>query len=301
MSHKLMNSISDEKSCETNGLVNAITVDVEDYYQVSAFSKQVNKSSWPEYESRVERNTQRILEIFGAHSVLGTFFVLGWVAERYPKLIKDISEHGHEVASHGYSHDLVYDQTPETFMEETKRSKGAIEDITGEQVRGYRAASYSITQKSIWALDILAELGFKYDSSIFPIMHDRYGIPGAKTEPHHLKTEKGNSIIEFPLSTVGIAKTRFPVSGGGYFRLLPYWLTSKGLKTINQRDQIPFIFYMHPWEIDKDQPRIKSSLLSQFRHYNNLGKFEGRLKNLLEEFKFASVEDVLTRSGLYSL
>ncbi|MES9827881.1 MAG: XrtA system polysaccharide deacetylase [Candidatus Thiodiazotropha sp.] len=296
-----MNSISDEKSCETDGIVNAITVDVEDYYQVSAFSKQVNKSRWSEYESRVERNTQRILEIFNAHNVKGTFFVLGWTAERYPKLIREISENGHEVASHGYSHDLVYHQTPETFTEETKRSKATVEQITGKQILGYRAASYSITQKSIWAMDILVELGFKYDSSIFPIMHDRYGIPGAKTKPHHFITEKGNSIIEFPLSTVAIAKTRFPVSGGGYFRLLPYWLTRKGLKNINQRDELPFIFYMHPWEIDKDQPRIKSSLLSQFRHYNNLGKFESRLNNLLEEFKFASVEDVLTRSGLYLL
>ncbi|MCG8099194.1 MAG: DUF3473 domain-containing protein, partial [Candidatus Thiodiazotropha taylori] len=241
-----------------NRQINAITVDVEDYYQVSAFNKQVTKADWEGYESRVYDNTHRILKIFDDNSIKGTFFVLGWVAERNKKLITEISELGHEVACHGYSHDLVYNQTPDKFLEETRKSKAILEDIIGKPIKGYRAASYSITERSLWALDILTECGFSYDSSIFPIMHDRYGIPGAKTMPHRLKTVKGNEIIEFPLSTVGIAKRRLPVSGGGYFRLFPYWLSKAGLNRVNRNDQMPFIFYMHPWEIDEGQPKIKS-------------------------------------------
>ncbi|MCG7992584.1 MAG: DUF3473 domain-containing protein [Candidatus Thiodiazotropha lotti] len=278
-----------------NRQINAITVDVEDYYQVSAFNKQITKAEWESYESRVYDNTHRILKIFDDSNIKGTFFVLGWVAERNKKLINEISELGYEVACHGYSHDLVYNQTPETFLEETKQSKAIIEDIIGRPIKGYRAASYSITEKSLWALDILTECGFSYDSSIFPIMHDRYGIPGAKTMPHRLKTEKGNEIIEFPLSTVGVAKRRLPVSGGGYFRLFPYWLSKAGLNRVNRNDQMPFIFYMHPWEIDEGQPKIKSSRLSEFRHYNNIDKFESRLLKLIRDFEFSTVSDVLQR------
>ncbi|MCG8015280.1 MAG: DUF3473 domain-containing protein [Candidatus Thiodiazotropha sp. 'RUGA'] len=278
-----------------NRQINAITVDVEDYYQVSAFNKQVTKADWEGYESRVYDNTHRILKIFDDNSIKGTFFVLGWVAERNKKLITEISELGHEVSCHGYSHDLVYNQTPDKFLEETKKSKAILEDIIGKPIKGYRAASYSITEKSLWALDILTECGFTYDSSIFPIMHDRYGIPGAKTMPHRLKTAKGNEIIEFPLSTVGIAKRRLPVSGGGYFRLFPYWLSKAGLNRVNRNDQMPFIFYMHPWEIDEGQPKIKSSRLSEFRHYNNIDKFETRLLKLIRDFEFSTVSDVLQR------
>ncbi|MCG7987780.1 MAG: DUF3473 domain-containing protein [Candidatus Thiodiazotropha lotti] len=278
-----------------NRQINAITVDVEDYYQVSAFNKQITRADWDGYESRVYDNTHRILKIFDDNNIKGTFFILGWVAERNKKLINEISELGHEVACHGYSHDLVYNQTPETFLEETKQSKAIIEDIVGKPIKGYRAASYSITEKSLWALDILTECGFSYDSSIFPIMHDRYGIPGAKTMPHRLKTEKGNEIIEFPLSTVGVAKRRLPVSGGGYFRLFPYWLSKAGLNRVNRNDQMPFIFYMHPWEIDEGQPKIKSSRLSEFRHYNNIDKFEARLLKLIRDFEFSTVSDVLQR------
>ncbi|MBV2121543.1 MAG: DUF3473 domain-containing protein [Candidatus Thiodiazotropha sp. (ex Ctena orbiculata)] len=278
-----------------NRQINAITVDVEDYYQVSAFNKQVTKADWEGYESRIYDNTHRILKIFDDNSIKGTFFVLGWVAERNQKLITEISELGHEVACHGYSHDLVYNQTPDKFLEETRKSKAILEDIIGKPIKGYRAASYSITEKSLWALDILTECGFSYDSSIFPIMHDRYGIPGAKTMPHRLKTAKGNEIIEFPLSTVGIAKRRLPVSGGGYFRLFPYWLSKAGLNRVNRNDQMPFIFYMHPWEIDEGQPKIKSSRLSEFRHYNNIDKFESRLLKLVRDFEFSTVSDVLQR------
>ena len=278
-----------------NRQINAITVDVEDYYQVSAFNKQITKADWEGYESRVYANTHRLLKIFDDNNIKGTFFVLGWVAERNKKLITEISDLGHEVACHGYSHDLVYNQSPEKFLEETKQSKAIIEDIIGRSIKGYRAASYSITVKSLWALDILTECGFSYDSSIFPIVHDRYGIPGAKTMPHRLKTEKGNEIIEFPLSTVGVAKRRLPVSGGGYFRLFPYWLSKAGLNRVNRNDQMPFIFYMHPWEIDEGQPKIKSSRLSEFRHYNNIDKFEARLLKLIRDFEFSTVSDVLQR------
>ncbi len=278
-------------------MLNAMTVDVEDYYQVSAFAKQVTKADWEGFESRVEGNTHRILDIFDENGFKATFFVLGWIAERHPGLIREISNRGHEVASHGYSHDLVYRQTPEIFRDETSRSKQVLENIVGLPVKGYRAASYSITRQSLWALDILCDLGFVYDSSIFPIMHDRYGIPGAKTVPHQYETEKNQHIIEYPLSTVGLGRKRFPISGGGYFRLFPYWLTKAGLGRVNGKDRVPFIFYMHPWEIDEGQPRIKSSRLSEFRHYNNIDKFETRLKQLIKDFRFTTVSDVLQRLG----
>lgn len=276
-----------------------MTVDVEDYYQVSAFSNNVDKSEWDKYPSRVNSNTNWLLDLFDEHNIKATFFVLGWVAERERQLIKRISDLGHEVACHGYKHDLIYNQTKQLFTEETIKSKAILEEITGKQVNGYRAASYSITAKSIWAIDVLCEAGFTYDSSIFPIVHDRYGIPNAETVPHKYRTDSGNEIIEFPLSTVGFGNKRLPISGGGYFRLFPYWLTQQGLKIVNKKN-IPFIFYMHPWEIDVDQPRIKSSLLSEFRHYQNLEKFKPRLVRLIEQFEFSTVEDVLNINGLTS-
>jgi polysaccharide deacetylase family protein (PEP-CTERM system associated) len=287
-----------EVSKKGNNIVNAMTVDVEDYFQVSAFSKQIDKHNWDEFPSRVSQNTNRILKIFDDKKINGTFFVLGWIAERYPALIKEISDCGHEIASHGYSHDLIYNQASNIFRDEAKRSKDLLEDIINKSVLGYRAASYSITQESIWAIDILIELGFKYDSSIFPIIHDRYGIPGGETAPYLFETSKGKSIIEFPLSTVGTKKIRLPISGGGYFRLFPYWVSKKGLNRINKHENIPFIFYLHPWEIDKDQPRIKSKMISEFRHYNNINKFEDRLIRLLDDFDFDTVSAVLTDSGL---
>ncbi|MES9987215.1 MAG: XrtA system polysaccharide deacetylase [Candidatus Thiodiazotropha endolucinida] len=280
-------------------LVNAMTVDVEDYYQVSAFAKNIDKSEWDKYPSRVNTNTNWLLEHFDEHNIKATFFVLGWVAERENQLIKRISDLGHEVACHGYRHDLIYNQTKQVFKEETIKSKSILEDLIGKPVNGYRAASYSITADSIWAIDILCEAGFTYDSSIFPIVHDRYGIPNAETVPHKYCTDSGNEIIEFPLSTVGIGNKRLPISGGGYFRLFPYWMTLQGLRMVNKKN-IPFIFYMHPWEIDVDQPRIKSSLLSEFRHYQNLNKFKPRLTRLINQFEFSTVEEVLYKYGLLS-
>ena len=276
---------------------NALTVDVEDYFQVSAFAKNIDQNDWDSHPLRVEKNTYRLMDMFDEAQVKATFFVLGWVAERNRGLIEEIAKRGHEVASHGYSHQLIYNQTPEVFREETIRSKALLEDIVQVPVRGYRAASYSITKNSLWALDILAETGFEYDSSIFPVRHDRYGIPDAEDVPHVIKTPKGHSLVEFPLSTAKIFNYKLPVAGGGYFRLYPYALTKAGLGQINRRN-IPFIFYLHPWEIDADQPRLEASWFSQFRHYNNLDRCELRLQKLLRDFQFGTVIEVLDTLGL---
>jgi polysaccharide deacetylase family protein (PEP-CTERM system associated) len=276
---------------------NALTVDVEDYFQVSAFARSVNTQDWDSHPLRVTENTHRLLNLFDEFQVKATFFVLGWVAERTPELVREISRRGHEIACHGYSHQLVYNQTQTVFREETLRSKAMLEDMTGDAVRGYRAASYSITQRSLWALDILAEAGFVYDSSIFPVKHDRYGIPGALEIPHRLSTPAGYSLVEFPLSTAHVFSYRLPVAGGGYFRLYPYSLSKAGLSQVNRRNQ-PFIFYLHPWEIDPDQPKIATHWFSRFRHYNNLSKCESRLRRLLADFKFTSASKVLNNLGL---
>jgi polysaccharide deacetylase family protein (PEP-CTERM system associated) len=278
---------------------NALTVDVEDYFQVSAFAENVDINEWDKFPLRVEKNTQRLLDMFDEHEVKATFFVLGWVAERTKELVKEIVSRGHEVASHGYSHQLVYNQTPEVFREETLRSKNLLEDLAQVPVRGYRAASYSITSRSLWALDILAEAGFEYDSSIFPVRHDRYGLPGSPEAPHILKTPNGSSLVEFPLSTAKVFGYKLPVAGGGYFRLYPYALSKYGLKQVNRRG-MPFIFYLHPWEIDAEQPRVAAKWFSRFRHYNNLHKCETRLHQLMKDFQLGTVSDVLQDINLLS-
>ena len=277
---------------------NALTVDVEDYFHVSALAPSIHRNTWDTRESRVVGSTQRLLDLFEQFGVRGTFFVLGWVAERYPQLVTDIAARGHEIACHGLSHRLIYEQSPREFREETLRSKKVLEDITGSAVLGYRAASYSIVRETLWALDTLVELGFAYDSSIFPVRHDRYGIPGAERAPHRLSTPGGKAIVEWPLSTAAIAGFRLPVCGGGYFRLLPYWVTRWGLAAINHREQRPFVFYLHPWEIDPGQPRVPASWLSAFRHYTNLEICEARLRRLLGEFTFGTAKDALVRLGL---
>lgn len=279
---------------------NALTVDVEDYFHVAALAPSIPRDSWSSRESRVVGNTQKLLAIFEQYDVRGTFFVLGWVAERHPQLVRDIAARGHEIACHGFSHRLVYEQTPEEFREETLRARNLLEDITGSAVLGYRAATYSIVRESLWALDILVELGFVYDSSIFPVRHDRYGIPDAERIPHRMSTPNGKSIVEWPLATARILGWRLPVAGGGYFRLLPYWLSRWGLASINRRDRRPFVFYLHPWEIDPAQSRVPASGLSRFRHYTNLEKCEGRLRRLLGEFQFGTARDGLVQLGLLS-
>lgn len=278
---------------------NALTIDVEDYFQVAALAEAVDRKDWSSMEYRVEKNTDQLLEMLEQKDLRATFFTLGWVAERSPELVRRIQKAGHEVASHGYSHQLVYSQTPEVFREETRKSKAILEDITGQPITGYRAASYSITAQSRWALDILCEEGFEWDSSIFPVHHDRYGMPGTPHEPYRLKAPNGGTLLEFPLSTCPIGSYRLPIAGGGYFRLYPYWLSRWGLGKINRAGQ-PFIFYLHPWEIDPGQPRLKVSAFSKFRHYNNLDKCMKRLNKLTDDFRFGTVSDVLSEVNVPS-
>jgi polysaccharide deacetylase family protein (PEP-CTERM system associated) len=282
-------------------LLNALTVDVEDWFHANALSAAAPRERWDGLESRVVANTQRLLDLFERRQVRGTFFVLGWVAERMPELVRQIDRAGHEVACHGYSHQLVFRQSQDEFRAETQRAKALLEDATGKAVRGYRASTYSITAASTWALDVLVEAGFEYDSSIFPIRHDVYGYPEAQRWPGRLATPGGARIVEFPMTTAEVAGVRLPVCGGGYFRLLPYAYTRFGLGRVNGRDRRPFVFYLHPWEVDPDQPRADVGRLSRFRHYTNLDRTEARLERLLQEFRFDSMETVLSGLDLLPL
>jgi len=268
-----------------------MTIDVEDYFHVSVFDGTVRRAEWESMESRVVANTERLLDLFDEYAVRGTFFVLGWVAERHPALVRTITGRGHELASHGYAHRLVYEQTPDVFREDVRRSKALIEDLSGRRVNGYRAPSFSVTERSLWALDVLLEEGYRYDASIFPIRHDRYGIPGAPRWPHTMPRAKG-SLFEVPGSTVRLGGTNLPVAGGGYFRILPYAWTRWGIGRVNREGQ-PAVFYLHPWEIDPDQPRLPAGLLGQFRHYRNLHRTETRLRSLMRDFSFGPLETVL--------
>jgi polysaccharide deacetylase family protein (PEP-CTERM system associated) len=278
--------------------VNAFSIDVEDYFQVAALSSVISRDSWSTREYRVEGNTERILDLLAATRVRGTFFVLGWVAERSPGLLRRIAQAGHEIACHGYSHQLIYEQSPDQFRQETTRAKRHLEDVLGEPVLGYRAASFSITRESLWALETLIDLGFEYDSSIFPIRHDRYGIPGASFEIGPVAAPSGRTLVEFPMSAATFFGVQVPVSGGGYFRILPYWVTRAGLRQINETAGRPFTFYLHPWEVDPGQPRVKVGLFSRFRHYTNLHRCEARLKRVLADFSFTTMRDVLIGRGL---
>jgi polysaccharide deacetylase family protein (PEP-CTERM system associated) len=305
-------------------IVNAMTVDVEDYFQVSAFERVVARDRWHEYESRVAANTDRLLGIFSEFNVRATFFVLGWVAERDGSVVRRIADAGHEVASHGYGHRLIYDQTPEAFREDVRRARRVLQELSGQAVNGYRAPSFSVTERSLWALDVLIEEGYTYDTSIFPIRHDRYGIPTAPRHPFRVgvgcpcvgrgfspaetgdrppsplrgfggATNPGDErgLVEIPASTIRLAGLNLPVAGGGYFRLLPYWWTRFGIRRVNELEGKPAVFYMHPWELDPGQPRLNGSRLSRFRHYQNLAKTESRLRCLLKDFRFGTIADTI--------
>ena len=273
-------------------MLNALTFDVEDYFQVESFTNIVSREDWSQYPIRVVENTQRILNLLREYKTHATFFVLGWVADRYPELVQEIAADGHEIATHGYWHQLIYRQTPEEFATDLENSLEAIQKALGSySVVGYRAPVFSITNQSLWALDILQKHGIKYDSSIFPVaVHDRYGISNAD----RFANEIGEGLWEFPPSTVQLGKRNLPVAGGGYFRLFPIPLTRWAIRQINDEGQ-PAVIYLHPWEFDPEQPRIKgASLLSRFRHYLNLDQTENRLRMLLEEFQFASMNQVFS-------
>lgn len=274
-------------------MINALSIDVEEYFQVANFEKVVRREDWSQFESRVERSTALILSILNERSIKATFFVLGWVAEHHSQVVKDIANAGHEIGCHGYEHQLIYNQSKEIFREDVRKAKALLEDISGSPVIGYRAPSYSITKRSLWALDVLIEEGFEYDSSIFPIRHDRYGIPDYNRFPNEINRNGSGKIKEFPISTIKMFGQNLPVAGGGYFRLLPYWITRKGLAKINRKEHQPFIFYVHPWEFDPDQPRISAGAVSLFRHRINLSKTEERFRRLLRDFKFGTVKGVL--------
>ena len=267
--------------------INIMSVDVEDYFQVEAFSGVVDRRRWDEFPCRVEPNTHRILNLLDEVGVRSTFFILGWVAERFPGLVREIVARGHEPACHSYWHRLVYKLSPQEFREDLRRAKTAIEDAAGEPVYGHRAPSYSITARSLWALDILRQEGFTYDSSIFPVHHDFYGIPNAPRAPFLVETSAG-TLREYPVSTFRLAGSHnFPAGGGGYLRILPFWYTRLGVRRI-QAEGLPLILYIHPWEVDPEQPRIAAPLKSRLRHYTNLRATASRLRRVLEGARFDS-------------
>jgi polysaccharide deacetylase family protein (PEP-CTERM system associated) len=271
---------------------NALTIDVEDYYHVSGFERNIRREDWGNYPSRVAFNTRRILTLLERHRIKATFFVLGWVADRFPELVRDIDAAGHEIGSHSYWHRLVYHLTPDEFRDDLCRSRDLLQDTIGKPVTSYRTPSFSITARSLWALDILVEEGFTVDSSVFPIRHDRYGIPAAPRQPYVHKSAQG-SLWEFPASVARIARLNIPISGGGYFRLFPYRFTSSLLRRINLAQQ-PFVFYIHPWELDPEQPRLDvSTRAMRFRHYVNLHSTEAKFRRLLTQFSFGRLDEVL--------
>lgn len=275
-------------------MVNAMSVDVEDYFQVSAFEKVIDKNSWNSIACRVEQNTDRILQLFDHGKIHATFFMLGWIAERYPDLVRRIVEAGHELASHGYDHIRVTTQNPKEFRYDIIKTKNLLEDISGVKVIGYRAASYSIGEKNLWALDELFDTGHKYSSSIYPIKHDLYGMPNA---PRFMFKPHGDEgIIEIPVTTIQFLNKKFPCGGGGFFRLYPYWFSKWALNSVNMNDKQPAIFYFHPWEIDVEQPRPNGATIkTKIRHYLNLHKMESRLEMLFRDFKWDRVDNVFLK------
>ena len=279
-------------------IINAMSVDVEDYFQVSAFEKCTDKSQWDKFESRVEHNTNRILDLFEDAEVKATFFILGWVAERYPEIVKRITNDGHEVASHGYEHIRVTNQTPDEFRSDVIKTKKILEDISGTEVSGYRAASYSVSKDNMWAFDVLFETGHKYSSSIYPVKHDLYGIPDAPRFAFYPNSDDG--ILEVPITTLEIGKKRFPCGGGGFFRLYPYFFSKYAYKHTNNSSGQAGIFYFHPWEIDPEQPRPfkKIGFKTRFRHYLNLNTTEKKLKALLHDFSWGRMDDIFISSDV---
>jgi polysaccharide deacetylase family protein (PEP-CTERM system associated) len=283
---------STEQSGCGAGATHVLSVDVEDYFQVEAFAGQVSRDSWDRWPSRVVANTQRLLDLFDQYEAKATFFFVGWVAARFPYLVREVQARGHELACHSYWHRTVYSLSAQEFREDTRRAKRVIEDASGAVVNGYRAPSWSITRDCLWALDILAEEGFTYDSSIYPIHHDLYGVPGAKRFPYTHECSNGLKLPEFPPATLRFLGTNFPVAGGGYLRIFPSAYNERAFKTFEALGE-RVVVYLHPWEIDPEQPRIRGPLKSRLRHYTNLQRMERRVKTILRRHNFAPFRDII--------
>ncbi len=274
--------------------LNAFSVDVEDWYQVADFDAVVPFDTWDRLESRVCRNTEKILGVLDELGVKGTFFILTWNAERWPELVRAIHAAGHEVASHGYAHRIVYEQTPEQFRADVERAKKTLEDLTGEAVLGYRAPSFSFTAKSLWGPDVLLDLGYRYDSSVFPVQDSLYGMPDAERFPYVIRERDGRQLVEFPITTVALFGRNLPLGGGGWLRIFPYAYMKWGMRRVNRREGRGAVFYIHPWEVDPDQPRMKTAGRRGFSsHYVNLGRTEAKLRRLARDFRFAPMRDCL--------
>jgi polysaccharide deacetylase family protein (PEP-CTERM system associated) len=279
------------------GITNALTIDVEDYFQVSAFAPYIARSEWSERESRVEANVDRILKMLDDSGIKATFFTLGWIAERYPLVVRSIVDNGHELASHGYGHERVSNQSQAAFFSDVQLAKLLLEDLSGEEVKGYRAPSFSIGRANLWAFDCLERAGYRYSSSVYPIRHDHYGMPDAPRFAHRV-----NNLIELPVTTLRLANRNWPASGGGYFRLLPYSLSRWMLQRVNEGEGKPAIFYFHPWEIDPRQPRIPGiNAKTRFRHYLNIGVMESRLRRLLADFDWGRMDRIFLDHAQYQV
>jgi len=278
---------------KTNQLTHVLSVDVEDYFQVEAFAGSVDRKDWHQWPSRVVANTHRVLDLFDQHNAKGTFFFVGWVAERFPHLVREVQARGHELACHSYWHRTVYSITPDEFREDTRQAKKAIEDAAGVPITGYRAPSWSITKSCLWALDILAEEGFTYDSSIYPIHHDLYGVPGAQRFPYTHTCASGLELREFPPATLRFLGTNFPAAGGGYLRIFPSAFTELAFRTFEKKYGERVVVYLHPWELDPEQPRINGRVKSRVRHYTNLKHMHAKLNTVLSRHKFQPFKNVM--------
>lgn len=282
-------------SLREDGMRNVMSVDVEDYFQVAAFADRIPRDEWERWPCRVEANVERILALFDDYGVKATFFTLGWVAERYPGLVRRISDNGHELASHGYGHQRASEMSRSAFRQDITRAKALLEDIAGVAVRGYRAPSFSIGQANLWALDELVAAGYAYSSSIYPIAHDHYGMPGAPRFPY--RPARCPQLLELPPTTVKLAGRNLPAAGGGFFRLLPYGVSRWLIERVNRVEGQPCMFYFHPWEVDPDQPRVAGARVrSRFRHYVNLQHMEGKLRRLLKDFRWGRADVVHAQS-----
>ena len=283
--------VSAEQSGFEN-IKNAMTIDVEDYFQVSAFSSTIAFDQWRNHDCRVEHNMERLLELFDRNNVKGTFFTLGWIAQNYPNVVKQIVAQGHELASHGRNHVRVYEQSPKEFSDDIRTTKQLLEDLGGVEVKGYRAASFSIDERNLWAYDCLAEAGYRYSSSIYPVQHDHYGMPNA---PRFSFYAHSSGLIEVPISTAKLMNRLWPSGGGGYFRFFPYAVSKQLIQTVNNKDKRSAIFYLHPWEIDPGQPKQKNiPLKTRFRHYINLRHTYARLGKLLNDFSWDRMDQVFS-------